>query len=61
MKILFVYQSLLTFVEKDLNILQQAHEVHPLQWRGMRDLWKLYRGIKETDAVFCWFGKLHTY
>jgi len=61
MKILFVYQALATFVEKDLRILQEAHEVRPLQWRGMRDLCKLYEGIKETDAVFCWFGKLHAY
>ncbi len=61
MKILFVYQTLATFVEKDLRILQQAHEVRALQWRGTRDLWELYKGIRETDAVFCWFGKLHAY
>ena len=51
----------MSFVERDLGIIQQAHEVLPQQWSGMRDLWKLYRGISETDIVFCWFGKLHAY
>lgn len=61
MKILFVYQSLMSFVEKDLRILQARHEVQPLPWRGVRDLPKLGAGVHWCDLVFCWFGKLHAY
>ena len=34
MKILFVHQGLQSFVKKDLDILQKAHEVRSVEWKG---------------------------
>ncbi len=67
MKILFVHQSLQSFVKKDLNILQEKHDVCELRFASgnklllslLPDLCKLVYGIIWCDIVFCWFGKLH--
>lgn len=61
MRVLFVHQALMSFVERDLRILQDAHDVRELVWRGFRDLGRLWAGVRWCDVVFCWFGKLHAY
>lgn len=61
MKILFVYQSLLSFVEKDLNSLQSLYQVRSLKFRGLRDAPALVRGVLWADLTFSWFGKLHAF
>jgi len=61
MKILFVHQKMISFVEKDLEILQSAHQVRELQYRGIRDIPSLLRGTVWADITFSWFGKLHAF
>jgi len=69
MRILFIYSSLQTFVQKDLNILRSVHEVRPVQFTGRRglarnlfpDLRQLWQGALWCDLTFSWFGKLHAF
>ena len=61
MKILFIRQDLMSFVRKDLEILQSAHQVRDLQFRGLRDLSGLLNGVIWADLTFSWFGKLQAF
>ena len=61
MKILFVHQGLMSFVRKDLEILQSTHTVNELYFRGLHDLPKLIRGICWADMTFSWFGKINAF
>ena len=61
MKILFVHQGLMSFVRKDLEILQSVHDVDEYYFRGIRDIPKLICGVYRTDLTFSWFGKLHAF
>ncbi|MBW7897491.1 GDP-mannose:cellobiosyl-diphosphopolyprenol alpha-mannosyltransferase [Candidatus Brocadiaceae bacterium B188] len=61
MKILFVHQKLMSFVEKDLEILRSAHEVREIQFRGMQDIPSLLEGTIWADITFSWFGKIHAF
>ena len=61
MKILFVHQSLMSFVQKDLSILRSAHQVRALQFRGLQDLPALVSATQWADLTFSWFGKLHAF
>lgn len=61
MKILFLHQGLMSFVRKDLIILQSANKVRDLQYRGLWDIPVLIRCILWTDITFSWFGKLHAF
>ncbi len=58
MKLLFVYQGLVSFVEKDLRILQEAHEVRECRFKGVKDIPTLLKGIWWCDITFSWFGAL---
>jgi len=55
-KILFVYRSLQSFVERDLEILQKYFDVKPIQWRGKKDLIKIALGILKSNLTFSWFA-----
>lgn len=61
MKIYFLYTRMVSFVEKDLEILKSAHEVKAVSnyKKAIRNLWKNFQGILWCDLVFCWFGSLH--
>lgn len=65
MKILFIYQQMVSFVEKDLEILHSAHEVKTLRFRSGRyifaDLIRMFFLVLWCDITFSWFGKLHTF
>jgi glycosyltransferase involved in cell wall biosynthesis len=61
MKVLFAYQKLASFVEKDLRILQEVHVVRECHFRGIRDLPGLFQGVWWSDVTFSWFGKLHAF
>lgn len=61
MNILFVHQGLTSFVQKDLEILQSAHEVRDLRFRDPGDLPALISGARWADLTFSWFGKLHAF
>lgn len=66
MKILFVHQGLQSFVKKDLDILQEAHEVRVIEWKGglggiVTNLLPLWKGTVWCDLTFSWFGKLNAF
>ncbi|MCL4552682.1 MAG: hypothetical protein M1305_03905, partial [Candidatus Marsarchaeota archaeon] len=46
---------------KDLQILQQVHEVRPLLFRGPSDLASLLAGVRWSEITFSWFGSLHAF
>lgn len=52
---------MMSFVEKDLEILRSAHQVRELHFKGMRDIPSLLRGTIWADLTFSWFGKLHAF
>ena len=58
MKILFVHQIMMSFVEKDLSILRGTHKVRECHFQGVRDLPALLCGVWWCNATFSWFGKL---
>lgn len=61
MKILFIYQELSTFIKRDIDILKSRHTVREFQFRGIRSIAELWKGIKWCDTSFSWFGKLHAF
>lgn len=66
MKILFVHQGLQSFVRKDLDILQEAHEVRSIEFKGnvagfVGNLCYLWQGVGWCDLTFSWFGKPHAF
>lgn len=61
MKILFVRQQYSSFVNEDIKILQSAHDIRELHFRGLKDIIALWKGVKWCDVTFCWFGKLHAF
>jgi glycosyltransferase involved in cell wall biosynthesis len=68
-RILFVHQGMWPYVERDLKILREAHEVVEIRFTGRKgvfkqlptDLVRLWRGTIWCDATFSWFGKLHAF
>jgi glycosyltransferase involved in cell wall biosynthesis len=60
-KILFVYQTMVSFVERDWQILEETHEVRGCQFRGVKDLVSLLRGVMWSELTLSWFGKLHAF
>jgi glycosyltransferase involved in cell wall biosynthesis len=60
-RVYFLYTVMKSFVRKDLDILQTAHEVKAeCNYRkGIRNLWRNLKGVVWADLVFCWFGSLH--
>jgi glycosyltransferase involved in cell wall biosynthesis len=61
MKIYFLHNGLISFVRKDLLILESAHEVRAeLNYRRMlRNLWRNLKGVLWCDLLFCWFASIH--
>lgn len=51
----------MSFVEKDLEILRGSHDVRVCHFRGVRDVWELWRGVCWSDLSFSWFGKFHAF
>lgn len=60
-KIAFIHQGLVSFVEKDLQILQGQHDVHSIEFRGLRSVAAVWSAVLWADLTFCWFGKLHAF
>jgi len=63
-KILFVYQFPMPFVMRDLKIVRDSFETKVIKWPKLRHkpfstTINLFKGIKQTDAVFCWFASYH--
>lgn len=58
MKILFVYQKMMPFVENDYNLLNAKYDVEKCHFSGLHDIVNLLQAVKRCDMAFCWFGKL---
>jgi len=58
-KILFMYTSLISFVKRDLEILQNHFNVKPIQWLGKRTIFKIASGVLKSDVSFSWFAGGH--
>lgn len=54
-RVLFIYQFLSSFIEKDLNILKEEFEVIPFQYRGKKDLFRLLKNVLSTELNVSWF------
>ncbi|MCC6444214.1 MAG: glycosyltransferase family 4 protein [Armatimonadetes bacterium] len=62
MKVLFVHNSLRSFVRKDRDILASAHEVQELNFRRHpSSVREAIEGVRRADLVFGWFASLHTW
>ncbi len=62
MKILFLHQKLMSFVQRDLELLRRHYAVTEMQTSaGFLDLPRLMVAVRKADVVFCWFGKLHAF
>lgn len=61
MKVLFVHQKLWPYVERDLRILRERHQVQEVYYRGFSDLPGIYQGVRWCDLAFTWFGSLHAF
>ena len=61
LKVAFLHQSPLSFVVRDLRILQEFAEVQEVRYRGWRDLPALMRAVRDTELVFAWFAKLQAF
>lgn len=61
MKIIFIHQGLMSFVQKDLDILRSVHQVREIQFTGIKDIFAILQGTIWADITFSWFGKLHAF
>ncbi len=57
MKILLVTQTYDTWVERDVAILREEHDVRVVSVLSTRDLLGVYKNMPWCDIVFSWFGK----
>ena len=55
-KILFIYDEMRSFTQKDLEILQKHFIVKPLKYTGKKDIIKILYGVLTTDVNFSWFA-----
>ncbi|UCE74763.1 MAG: glycosyltransferase family 4 protein [Methanomassiliicoccales archaeon] len=55
-KVLFIYPSLSSFIERDLNILKEEFEVISYQSKGKKNLFKLLKLVLKTDINISWFS-----
>lgn len=56
-----MYQSALSFVQKDLDICSRAHQVRTVPFSGLRAVPTLWQATMWGDMTFSWFGKLHAF
>lgn len=61
MKILFVHRGLETYVAKDLSILSEVYETRAIHFTGLKDVFKIFKGVIWCNLTFSWFGSLHAF
>lgn len=61
MRILFLHQHMASYVKKDLDILRSEFEVQECHFRGLKDVVHLWKGVRQCDIVFSWFGSIHAF
>ncbi len=55
-KILFIYDDIRTFIQKDLDILRKHFVVKTLKYTGKKDIPKLIFGVLTSDINLSWFA-----
>lgn len=60
-KVAFVHNGLATFVERDLRILREKHEVRELHFHGLSSLPKIFVAVLWSDLSFAWFASIHAF
>jgi glycosyltransferase involved in cell wall biosynthesis len=60
MRILFIHNSLQSFVRVDRDILASAHEVDELDLSRRTRIMSLPARMRQADLVFAWFAGLHS-
>jgi glycosyltransferase involved in cell wall biosynthesis len=60
-KILFVHNALISFVARDLEILQSHYRVEEYFVKSdWLNPWRDFRKVYRSDLVFCWFASAHS-
>ncbi len=60
-RVLFVHNKLTPFVRIDRDLLRARYEVEELTISGRWAApWRLWRGVRRCDALFCWFASAHS-
>lgn len=59
MKILVTFPHRSSFIERDLNMLSEKHDVLPILYDGKMRLLELSKGIMQTDVNVSWFALGH--
>ena len=57
-RILVPYINLLSFIQKDIDILSLEHHVVTVKCRSLIEMLKAVRRVIWADCVFCWFASL---
>ena len=52
---------MVSFIEKDLNILKKRHQVEVLRFSTILDAYAIWKGTRWCDLTFSWFGSLHSF
>ncbi|MDQ7797849.1 MAG: glycosyltransferase family 4 protein [Candidatus Edwardsbacteria bacterium] len=58
MRICFVHQKMMSFVEKDIKILSGAYQVKNVEVTSFLPRLNVLKAVYGSDLVFCWFGKM---
>ena len=63
-KVLFVYQLLMPFIKRDLDIIQRNFDTKILAWPKLKQrifptIFNLFRDIRRSDLIICWFASYH--
>ncbi len=61
MRIAFIHNGLATFVERDMRILRERHEVREVRYRSLLSLPKMFAAILRSDLSFTWFASIHAF
>jgi glycosyltransferase involved in cell wall biosynthesis len=59
-RLLFIYPFSSSYIQRDLDILNQEFSVLPFHYKGKKDIFKLLRYILKTDVNVSWFTLGHT-
>jgi len=61
MKILFVHCGLESYVAKDLSILSKVYKTQVIHFIGLKDVFKIFKGVICCNLTFSWFGNFHAF
>jgi len=58
-KIYFIHNWLLSFVERDINILSDKYRVRVVDnYKPFKKIWDNLRGVLWADVIYCWFSSI---